>query len=110
MPTQQRQPSMSPQPGTPVPAGAESSATLIWERQGPRPTTHGQVEGIVDREVVGAIQAVAAHPTNADIVYIAAVNGGIWRTDNAMAASPNWERSPTAEVAVIRCTGIRSDR
>ena len=92
MPTQQRQPSTSPQPGTPVPAGAQSSATLIWERQGPRPNTQGQVEGIVDREVVGAVQAVAVHPTNANVVYIAAVNGGIWRTVNAMTASPNWEQ------------------
>jgi hypothetical protein len=32
------------------------------------------------------------HPTDANVVYIAAVNGGIWRTANAMAASPHWEQ------------------
>lgn len=41
--------------------------------------------------MVGAIQAVAAHPTNPDVVYIAAANGGIWRTANGMAAKPSWE-------------------
>ena len=63
---------------------------MKWRQQGPRPTTQGQVENIIDREVVGAVQALAAHPVDADIVYAAAVNGGIWRTMNAMAARPTW--------------------
>lgn len=67
-----------------------SLCAMKWQRQGPRPTTEGQVERIADREVVGAIQALAAHPVDADIVYAAAVNGGIWRTMNAMAARPSW--------------------
>jgi photosystem II stability/assembly factor-like uncharacterized protein len=40
--------------------------------------------------VVGAIQTVAAHPTDANILYVGGVNGGIWRTDNAKSASPHW--------------------
>ena len=63
---------------------------MKWQRQGPRPTTEGQVEKIIDREVMGASQALAAHPVDANIVYAAAVNGGIWRTMNAMAARPAW--------------------
>jgi hypothetical protein len=62
--------------------------TLVWTPQGPRPNTHGQVEGLGDGEVVGAIKAVAAHPTNPDIVYVGAVNGGVWRTGNARNARP----------------------
>jgi len=58
---------------------------------GPRPTTEGQVEQILDGEVVGAVQAIAAHPTNPDVLYIAAVNGGIWRTANGMATRPTWQ-------------------
>jgi len=67
-------------------------AAQTWKAQGPGPNTRGQVENITDREVVGAINAVTPHPTNANIVYVGAVNGGIWRTANGMAASPTWQR------------------
>ena len=67
-------------------------AAQTWEAQGPGPNTRGQVENITDREVVGAINAVTPHPTNANIVYVGAVNGGVWRTANAMAGSPAWQR------------------
>jgi hypothetical protein len=59
---------------------------------GPAPAHQGQVEGITNRPVTGAVNAVVAHPSNADVLYVAAVNGGIWRTSNATAASPNWTR------------------
>lgn len=63
----------------------------VWVEQGPGPTTGGQVENInPNGEVVGAVHCVSAHPTDANIIYIGAVNGGIWRTGNATAASPNW--------------------
>ena len=74
----------------PPPTNPPHASTLPWQRQGPLPSTDGQVEKIPDREVVGAIQAIAPHPANPDILYIAAVNGGIWRTDNALAARPQW--------------------
>ncbi|HYR26986.1 MAG TPA: VWA domain-containing protein, partial [Thermoanaerobaculia bacterium] len=64
-----------------------------WVQHGPGPTVGGQVEGTTTRaEVAGAINSVAAHPTNADILYVGAVNGGIWRTLNATATTPHWER------------------
>ena len=66
-------------------------ADSVWQPQGPAPSTQGQVEGIADREVSGAIHTVAAHPTDADTLYAGAVNGGVWRTTNATAASPNWQ-------------------
>ncbi len=68
-----------------------------WEAQGPGPNTMGQVEGIQDGEVVGAINTAAAHPTNADILYAGAVNGGIWRTEDATAASPAWIHQTDAQ-------------
>lgn len=61
-----------------------------WSSQGPGPILNGQVEGITNGPVVGAVNAVAAHPTNADIVWIGSVNGGIWKTTNATNASPSW--------------------
>jgi photosystem II stability/assembly factor-like uncharacterized protein len=65
--------------------------TGAWVRQGPRPTTGGQVEGLVDKEVVGAIKAVAPHPSDPDIVYAGSVNGGVWRTRDATSARPTWD-------------------
>lgn len=68
--------------------GAPSS--LPWIERGPAPTRSAQVNVPPNNEVCGAIHALAPHPTNANILYIGAVNGGIWRTGNALAASPTW--------------------
>jgi hypothetical protein len=75
--------------GLEVPASADPQQ---WVPQGPAPNTQGQVENIANREVEGGINAVAPHPTDSNIVYVGAVNGGIWKTSNAMAASPTWQR------------------
>jgi photosystem II stability/assembly factor-like uncharacterized protein len=61
-----------------------------WVSQGPGPIFNGQVEGITNGHVLGAIHAIVAHPTNADVVWIGAVNGGIWKTTNATNATPSW--------------------
>jgi hypothetical protein len=64
-----------------------------WQAQGPGPATEGQVENVIpDNEVVGAVHTVVAHPSNADILYIGGVNGGIWKTTNATSATVNWTR------------------
>lgn len=61
-----------------------------WSPQGPGPISGGQVEGMTNKFVCGAIHAVITHPTDPNIVYIGAVNGGVWKTTNATAASPTW--------------------
>ena len=61
-----------------------------WLVEGPGPSFNGQLEGIPNRPITGAINALAAHPTNPSILYLGAVNGGIWRTTNATAAQPSW--------------------
>jgi hypothetical protein len=63
---------------------------LAWTALGPSPTRSAQVVVPPDNLVTGAIHAIAAHPTNPAILYIGAVNGGIWRTTNATAANPAW--------------------
>lgn len=63
---------------------------MSWTLHGPRPGTGGQSEGITDQEIVGAVNAVVPHPSDADILYIGAVNGGVWRTSNARGARPDW--------------------
>lgn len=61
-----------------------------WYTIGPGPLHNGQNEGITDNPVIGAIHGIAPHPTNPDIIYVATVNGGIWKTSNATASSPTW--------------------
>src|SRR5437588_2192504 len=58
--------------------------------QGPGPTFNGQTEGLTNRPVTGAVNAIAPDPSNANRVFIGTVNGGIWMTNNATAASPSW--------------------
>jgi photosystem II stability/assembly factor-like uncharacterized protein len=68
-----------------------SQGLPAWIEQGPGPITGGEVQGIPpNNPVAGGVQAIAAHPTNADIVYVATVNGGIWKTTRATDASPHW--------------------
>jgi len=83
-----------------VPAAIQANQQLMlapaivggsWVAQGPAPTTNAQVSNLTpNNSVGGAVHAVVPHPTDADIMYAGAVNGGIWRTDNALAASPTW--------------------
>lgn len=61
-----------------------------WIPQGPGPSTNGGVENIPGREIAGNINVVAPHPMNPNIVYVGSGNGGVWKTFNAMDASPNW--------------------
>ncbi len=70
--------------------------------QGPGPLFDGQVENIapfeeaaINNAVAGAIETIAPHPLNPDIVYVGTVNGGVWKTTNATAPSPDW--SPTID-------------
>lgn len=71
--------------------GASAQEDRTWENLGPRVITSGGVTGITDGEVVGAVNSLAPHPTDADVMLIGAVNGGIWRTLNATDTVPLWE-------------------
>lgn len=62
----------------------------VWISRGPAPTYSAQVNVPPDHEVTGAVQAIAAHPVNPDIIYVGAVNGGVWVSINATAAQPSW--------------------
>ncbi|MCA8879867.1 MAG: exo-alpha-sialidase [Rhodobacteraceae bacterium] len=63
----------------------------IWRAEGPAPIRQGNnVENIEDNEQVGAVQALAPDPANGNVLFIGAVNGGVWRTDDALAEHPTW--------------------
>jgi photosystem II stability/assembly factor-like uncharacterized protein len=91
---------------------AEMEKTLVtlgssWQAQGPAYSIYGQTEHILGMDpVCGAVHAIAAHPTNPDILYAGAVNGGVWRTTNATASNPSWtpltDRFPTLSIADVK--------
>ena len=76
----------------PPPRPAQRGSGPTWVALGPSPTISAQVDVPPNNPVCGAIQSIAAHPSDANILYVGAVNGGLWRTTNATAASPNWTR------------------
>ena len=72
--------------------GALPAIAQTWVSQGPGPITGGQVSGMdaQNSPVYGAIERIAINPTNANIMLIGAVNGGVWRTTDALGANPSW--------------------
>jgi len=74
-----------------------------WSFQGPGPMRFGQVEGIVNGPVSGAVQTLVAHPTDANTLWLGATNGGLWKTTNALDASPTW--APLIDGAVSLSIG-----
>jgi hypothetical protein len=68
-----------------------AQAQLRWVPHGPGPTTFGQVEGITEGQVVGALHDIAPHPTDPDVIYVGGAGGGVWRTSSARTFNPHWE-------------------
>ncbi|MCA9185599.1 MAG: tandem-95 repeat protein [Planctomycetales bacterium] len=63
-----------------------------WVPAGPSPIFNGLTEKIQPNNAVnGAMHTVVAHPTDADIIYVGAVNGGVWKTEDATSLNPHWE-------------------
>ncbi|MFK7958270.1 MAG: Ig-like domain-containing protein [Lysobacterales bacterium] len=74
--------------------GVSTVMAQTWQPIGPAPI---QTRGLGNTDNIptnspasGAIHGVAPHPSNADIIYVAAINGGVWRTTNATSANPVW--------------------
>lgn len=64
-----------------------------WLAQGPAPIINGQAFTLPtsnENPVTGAGHAVIAHPTDPNRIYFGAVNGGVWRTSDALSLRPTW--------------------
>jgi hypothetical protein len=66
-----------------------------------------------DNPVAGAINAIAASPTNPDLVYVGTVNGGVWKTTNATNDSPHWSpltdrRLPALSIKLLALRPVNS--
>ena len=58
---------------------APFAASSYWTPIGPYPIPNGQTTTI-STAVSGRITAIVVHPTNPNIVYVGAAQGGVWRT------------------------------
>lgn len=57
---------------------------------GPRSITGGNVEGIVDKPVLGEVYRILTHPTDPNITYVGLRDGGIFKTESALLTPTNW--------------------
>lgn len=74
-----------------------------WTEQGPGPIINGQAEGLTNptNPVSGAVNAFAVVPGDANTLYVASVNGGIWKTSNATSAPPTWTPLTDTELPAL---------
>jgi len=76
------------------------AATPSWIPLGPSQIPGGQTDtsnGLPPRHnpfvggtVSGRVSAIAVDPTDPNVVYCGGAQGGVWKTTNALAASPTW--------------------
>lgn len=83
-------PAASATPAIPASRPAGPKIGGAYSEQGPGPLLLGQAEGMTTNPVVGAVEALAAHPTDSSTLWAGAVNGGIWKTTSALASPPTW--------------------
>ncbi|MHC4065140.1 MAG: hypothetical protein ACYSUI_11675 [Planctomycetota bacterium] len=75
-------------------AGPATATLPEWVELGPAPITNGGY--------TGRISAVACSPTDADKYFVAAADGGVWRTTNGGASwTPLTESLPTAAMGAL---------
>src|SRR6516162_330670 len=84
--------------------GAAALAAPAWVEQGPGPILNGQDEGLTNNPVAGAINAIV--PISADIVFVGTVNGGVWKTSNATAATPTWTPLTDAQLPALSINSL----
>jgi hypothetical protein len=79
------------EPGDPTPPGGPP-AQATWVSIGPSTIPNGQTDTSVGptNPVSGRVSAIAANPSNPNIVFVGGAQGGIWKSTNALSASPTW--------------------
>jgi hypothetical protein len=96
-------------PGTSLPTGAIATANRHadsrnfderdetwgpkWRPPGPETIPDGQTDASAGQlsPVSGRVTAIAADPSNPEVVYAAGAQGGVWKTRNALSPKPSWE-------------------
>ncbi|MEA2734386.1 MAG: hypothetical protein QOE14_837, partial [Humisphaera sp.] len=83
-----------------------------WAEQGPGPMTGGQVRGIANQPVTGAIHSVAADPdvAQAGTIWVGTVGGGIWKTTNGGTTwTPKTDQFPSTAISAIALDPVNNN-
>ena len=74
-------------------AVCDSAVAQTWIDAGPSMIEKGTVEGMAAQNdpVYGAVETLAIHRTDPNVILLGSVNGGVWKTSNATASNPNWQ-------------------
>ncbi|HZU91210.1 MAG TPA: hypothetical protein VE993_18300, partial [Stellaceae bacterium] len=94
-------------------SAAPGRAASTWIEQGPGPIFNGSTEGLPGNPVAGAINAIATVPGDPDMLYVGAVNGGVWLTLDATSPAPIWtpltdEALPALSIASLAVSPVNS--
>ena len=80
----------------------EETGIPAWLEQGPGTIQNGQVQGIADLPVAGAVQAIAQHPYQNDILFVGSAAGGVWRTtDGGTTWTPMTDQFPSLAIGDV---------
>ncbi|MEM9023562.1 MAG: hypothetical protein AAGB22_07460, partial [Bacteroidota bacterium] len=66
------------------------ATTPVWTELGPKMITGGSNIPKQENPTYGAVECVLPHPTKTNVLYIGAVNGGVWKTTEAQSLNPIW--------------------
>jgi len=78
-----------------------------WLEQGPGTIRNGQVQGIPNQPVAGAVQAIAQHPHNDDVLFIGTAAGGVWRTtDGGLTWTPMTDQFPSLAIGDVKISHL----
>jgi hypothetical protein len=87
--------------GTQATASALSGSS-IWTAIGPYPLPNGQTFNTNNIAVSGRTVAIAIHPTNSNIAYVGAAQGGVYRTlDGGVTWTPIFDNAQTLAIGSI---------
>jgi hypothetical protein len=71
---------------------ASAAEAQTWIPLGPGPAVDGQLEGMDAQRnpTSGAVRIALPHPVDPEVLYVGTINGGVWKTENALSLSPSW--------------------
>ena len=84
--------------------------TAVWTELGPNPIPNGQVVTGPGLAVSGRTVAIAVHPTNPNIVYVGAAQGGLFRsTDGGATWTPLLDNAMSLAIGAIAIAPSQPD-
>ena len=94
-----------------MPASISKNILLAaWTEIGPNPIPNGQVVGGSQLPVSGRTVSIAVHPTNPNLVYVGAAQGGLYRsTDGGTTWTPMMDNAASLAIGAIAIAPSQPD-